>query len=129
MVFPTFANTAQEQLAYYQALAHKAVRPGRFGEETQHGRFLWIAHYLTVNGYVNRVRQEDGSYTLESVAGLSGAVASQTVGSMSISWDNTSTTTTEGGDLNATIYGRQYLTLLRKYRALPFAVVGRTQRP
>lgn len=69
---------------------------------------LWVAHNVIMD-YNNQVAVAAGNYTGEGLKPAS----SYSVGDVSISYDNGSFMEQNGGDWNATIYGRKLLRLIR----------------
>lgn len=119
--FPNFKDVPTDTLNAYLALVVKQVPDGRFRAETEYGRYLLVAHQLTVNGLSGK--------EASAVGGVSGAIASKTVGSVSVSYDTGGSSETDAGFYNATIYGKQYYALMRKYRTMPFVAYGKSFKP
>ena len=128
MLFETFLEGFSELDSYPEARirffldrATDAVPCGRFGKETDFGRCLHAAHHLVVLG--------TGMTEDARAATPKGAVASKSVGSVSVSYDTGTGAETDAGFWNSTGYGRLYWQLMKKYRRLPTVVVGRAQWP
>ena len=119
--FPNFKDVPADTLNAYLDLVVKQVPDGRFRAETDYGRYLLVAHQLTINGLSGK--------EASAVGGVSGAIASKTVGSVSVSYDTGGSNETDAGFYNATIYGKQYYALLRKYRTMPFVAYGKSFKP
>ena len=119
--FVEFDDYPESRVRYFLERAVDAIPDGRFGKETDFGRFLHAAHHLTVLG-----SGETGS----AGGGVpKNGVASKTVGSVSISYDTGSGLETDAGYWNATGYGRLFWGLLKRYRRLPIIAVGRARWP
>jgi hypothetical protein len=69
---------------------------------------LWVAHNVIMD-YNNQIAVAAGNYTGEGLKPAN----SYSVGDVSISYDNSSFMEQNGGDWNATIYGRKLLRLIR----------------
>lgn len=119
--FVEFDDYPESRVRYFLERAVDAIPEGHFGRETDFGRFLYVAHHLTVLG-----SGEAGS----SVGSTpKTGIASKTVGSVSISYDTSSSTEADAGYWNATGYGRLFWGLLKRYRRLPIIAVGRARWP
>lgn len=119
--FPEFGSVDESRATYFIELAEGAIPDGRFGKETDFGKGLYVAHYLSTLG--------SGANGEGSGSTPKGVIASKAVGSVSISYDTGSTAESEAGFWNSTGYGRMYWQLLKRYRRLPTVVVGRAQWP
>lgn len=123
LFFPQFADTPDEVIVNYHKIACCQIPSCRLGYDTQWGRMLLTAHLITING-------AQGAASSGSVsAGFAGAVASKTVGSMSISYDTGGTAETDAGSYNSTIFGKQLWALFRQHRRMPFVAMGRALEP
>ena len=121
-VFPSFKETATASIAIYLKMAEERISCACFGKDTQYARQLWAAHMMTINGAA-------GSSESSAAGGFSGAVASKSVGSMSISYDTGGTAETDAGFYNLTPYGKQLFHLMRQHRRMPFVAYGRALEP
>lgn len=120
--FPEFEAVPEARLSFFLERAEEAVPSGRFGAETEFGRMLHVAHHLAVLGSCAEGDRKTGAAPV-------GAVTSKTVGSVSVDYDVSGSSETEAGYWNATGYGRLFWGLVRRYRRMPFVVVGRSEWP
>lgn len=120
--FPEFEAVPQARLSFFLARAEESVPSGRFGPETDFGRMLHAAHHLSVLGSGVASDHQSGAAPV-------GAVTSKAVGSMSIGYDVSGSSEAEAGYWNSTGYGRLFWGLVRRYRRMPFVVVGRSEWP
>ena len=117
ILFSEFQGVPDETLLIFKEQAFNAVPAGRFGAQTERGRMLHMAH----NMLLSKVQTSDGNtLTVNNIA-------SQTVGSMSVSFD-TSSNVADGGSFNQSQYGKEFYLLLKAYRPMPFCVNGRAVR-
>ena len=123
ILFPAFADTSTISIGLYLQIACKRIADRALGSETDYGRMLLAAHMLTVNGA--NVTEGEGS----TVGSFSGAIASKSVGSMSVSYDTGNTSESGAGWYNLTNYGKQLYSLMRQHRRMPFVVMGRAMEP
>lgn len=121
-LFPAFAETNTAAIALYLRLAEKKISRCAFGGDTDYARMLWTAHVMTVNSAA-------GESSTAGAAPFGGAVASKSVGSMSISYDTGGTAETDAGWYNLTPYGKQLFHLMRQHRRMPFVAYGRALEP
>ena len=122
LYMPAFKQTSDVSCALYLRLAEGRIPDGALGTDTEYGRILMAAHLLTVNSAA-------GSEASATAGTFSGAVASKTVGSMSISYDTGGTAETDAGWWNLTPYGKQLYSLMRRHRRMPFVAYGRALEP
>lgn len=120
--FPEFREVPESRVHMFLANALAAVADGRFGAETMFGRFLHAAHHLAVLGSGAEGDRNTGAAPV-------GAVTSKSVGSVSVGYDVSGSSETEAGYWNSTGYGRLFWGLVRRYRRMPFVVVGRSEWP
>lgn len=123
ILFPAFAETSTISIGLYLKIACKRIADKALGSDTEYGRMLLAAHMLTVNG-ANVAEGETST-----VGSFSGAIASKTVGSMSVSYDTGGTAETGAGWYNLTNYGKQLYSLMRQHRRMPMVVMGRALEP
>lgn len=119
-MFPEFESAGYSCSRIGAALdtAFAAIGEKRFGKQTEYGRFLYAAHFLSVMGSGTR---GDGTAS----GGAVGAIAGKSVGGASVSYDTGSTSDSEAGWFNATMYGKALWHLYKSYRRLPIVVSGR----
>jgi hypothetical protein len=124
-IFPEFENYPPTRVNFFLDAAQNAISEERFGKQTEYARGLYAAHLCTV--LKNGQTAESGTASPADVA--TGAIASKSVGSASVSFDVSSVSETDAGYFNASSYGRLLWGLLRQYRRMPFVTVGRAQCP
>lgn len=108
--FPEFADSAvytDGMIAFWDGIAAKSVDATRWGDLYSQGVALFVAHNITLQS-----RSIAGGG-----AGVAGAVASKSVGSVSVSYDNAIAQLSNAGQWALTIYGQQYLQLARLFGA------------
>ncbi|MDR1495644.1 MAG: DUF4054 domain-containing protein [Clostridiales Family XIII bacterium] len=106
--FPAFIDTgvySDARVQFWLNLALKLLNRARWGNLYDEGVYLFSAHGLTM---------EHRSLTFGD-AGGSGAVTSesQSIGNMSYSQSYDASAYSGGGQMSSTIYGQQYLDLVR----------------
>lgn len=128
-IFPEFSEFPKARVEFYLDEADNQISENRFGKSTEFGKALFTAHYLA--SLDNGQRTGAGGEALKGniSSGAHGAVASKTVGSVSVSYDTASTSFDDAGYWNSTPYGKQFFDLLKRYRRMPFAVTGRASWP
>lgn len=128
-IFPEFSEFPKARVEFYLDEADNQISENRFGKSTEFGKALFTAHYLASldNGQRTSAGGEASKGNISS--GAHGAVASKTVGSVSVSYDTASTSFADAGYWNSTPYGKQFYDLLKRYRRMPFAVTGRASWP
>jgi hypothetical protein len=103
LAFPEFADTARyptAQITFQATLVGLQFQKGPFTDDVYSTmQSLYVAHLLALN------------------PGAGGAVASKTVGSVSISYDTASSAYQNAGFFNQTNYGKQYWNLLMMFGA------------
>lgn len=113
--FPEFSDTTiypNTQITFWAALAEKLVRPCVWGTVAPQGVQLYVAHELVLASQNAKAAQVGGS------PGQSGGIAnSKTVGSVTVSYDSTSTAEKDAGYWNLTNYGKQFIRLARIFGA------------
>ena len=107
-----FASTAiypDAMVSYWLGIGVKMLRPERWGDLLDHGLELFTAHHIAL------ARQAVQSSSSGAVPGANaGVVTSKTIDKVSVSYDAGSTTLDAGaGHWNATMYGVQFLQLVR----------------
>ena len=128
-IFPEFSEFPKVRVEFYLSEADNQISENRFGKSTEFGKALFTAHYLASldNGQRTGAGGEASKGNISN--GAHGAVASKTVGSVSVSYDTASTSFDDAGYWTWTPYGTQFYELLTRYRRLPFAVTGRASWP
>lgn len=113
--FPTFTaeRFPDSAVQFRLDLAESFIDAKLIGDETvwSHMVKLYVAHYLAVAGSA-----ASGGVGTDTGAGM-GVVASKSVDGASISYDVSSTAIADAGLWNATIFGRELLSLLRLFGA------------
>jgi hypothetical protein len=109
--FPAFADVddyPDARVQFWLNLARKMLSEARWGDIYEEGVYLYAAHGLTVE---HRAAGSGG----QGDAGSIGAVTSesQSVGSMSYSQSFDTSAYAGNGQMAATVYGQQYLDLVR----------------
>ena len=105
--FPEFADTAlytDAVITFWSGMAEKLLVSCRWGTMLTEGIMLATAHYVTL------------AIDNLSALGISKKlVSSEGVGDVSASYDVADIAEVEGGEWNATNYGRQFLRLARMF--------------
>jgi hypothetical protein len=113
--FPEFSDVAVYPDALINAWAAVAERMVVLNVWTTSWTFgcqLYVAHEITL------AAQNQKAASVGGTPGVSGGIASsKTVGSVSVTYDASSTTEKDGGWWNLTNYGKQYLRLARIFGA------------
>ena len=109
---PEFASTTvypDSAITYWVSVASLMVSSEVFGDAYDTVVTNLVAHNLTLEAKAQQEATAGGG----TVTGGSGLIASKTVGSVSISYDNASGNTSTAGKpdafYNQTLYGRRYL--------------------
>jgi len=111
--FPEFVDDTiynNAIITYWSNLAIKLISESRWGSVYIDGVNLFVAHNITLQA--QDIKTASGGGVPGSVGG---ATTSKSVGQVSKSYDTTSTAIKNGGDWNATSYGRRYLNLARMF--------------
>jgi Protein of unknown function (DUF4054) len=99
-IFPAFADTPREAVAYWQARAASIITD-RYGADQAHATMLLTAHYLTMQGH-------GGGAMAQRMSNFGGATRVKS-GSLELAWDG-------GGDsmgFKGTVYGQELLPIIR----------------
>lgn len=100
--FPEFdCDTTDAAIGFWAGIAESTVSSDVWGETHEAGVMLLTAHYLQL--------EKNGG-------GDAGVIASKAVGSVSVSYDNT-TALKSGGDYLRTSYGKRFSNLARLFGA------------
>ena len=111
--FPEFSDTAvytTSQITFWAGLAEKMVVESVWQDMYETGVKLYVAHELVMAQQNSRTAQVGG--IPGQGAGIS---ASKTVGSVSVSSDQSTTTEQNAGWWNMTNYGKQFYRLMRLF--------------
>ena len=116
--FPEFANEAvytPAAFAFWESNAELQLNPARFGASLQLAVCLFVAHNLSLAAEAAQVVATGG------IAGNSlAAVASKTVGSVSVSYDTSDSSIPGAGEWNSTGYGQRLYRMLKSFNTGPF---------
>jgi len=118
--FPEFvsaANYPTVQIDYWAAIAYKMINADRWGDLTDTGAELYVAHNIVLEA---RAVAEAGAGAIPG--GTTGPIASKSVDRVSIGYDVGSGTEEGGGHWNLTIYGTRYLRMAKMMGAGPVHV-------
>lgn len=116
---PAFADAAKfpdAVVQMYLDLAAVALDPARWGQFFDLGQRLFVAHWLSLDA-ANTKAAAGG------IPGQSGVTASKSVGSVSVSYDNTVGRDPKNAAWNLTTYGSQFATFARMAGAGPQQVI------
>jgi len=111
ITFPEFGDATQYPTAmimFWSAVAEMTLSADRWGEMYAHGMSLFVAHHIAIAAS-NKSASTSGGTPGQSL----GVIESKSVGSVSVSYDTSSSTEMNAGHWNQTIYGRQYIRLAR----------------
>lgn len=112
---PEFANTVtypDQMIEFWAALAQAQVRSCVWKTQWLMGVSLYTAHEITLAAQNAKAAAAGG------MPGTSGGVANtKTVGSVTVGYDQTTTTEKDAGYWNLTNYGRQFIRLARIFGA------------
>lgn len=113
--FPEFTDTVRypdSQLTFWATLATAQVNACAWGDLTNLGIELYVAHELTI------AAQSQKSASVGGVPGTMGGVPNtKTVGSVTVGYDSTATSEKDAGYWNLTNYGKQFIRLARIFGA------------
>lgn len=119
-IFPEFASTAtypEPVVSFWLATAAQFVNPARWGDSTDLGISLWLAHQLVVAGKNAAAVQAGGSPGQSA-----GVLTSKSAGGVSAGYDFSSVAEENAGFWNESTYGRQYFRLARLFGAGPLQI-------
>lgn len=112
-IFPEFADRNKYLSAavqFWLTNAQAQINLAAWGNSYSEGVYLYTAHQLAVAGSAGK----------SGGAGpASGPIASKAVGSVSVSYDTSSTSESDAGFWNLTNYGKRYYRLVRMFGAGP----------
>lgn len=113
--FPEFADTVRyptPMIQFWATLAETQVRQCAWKNMWANGCMLYVAHEVTLASQSAQAGANGGT------PGSQGGVPSaKTVGSVSVSYDSTSTSEKDAGYWNLTNYGKQFIRLARLFGA------------
>lgn len=113
--FPEFTDTAvypDAQITFWAALAEKQVLLSVWGTVYTQGVQLYVAHEITLAAQAVKAAASGGA-----PGTFGGVAASKAVGSVSVSYDQATTTEKDAGYWNLTLYGRQFYRLMKIFGA------------
>jgi len=109
--FPEFEDSGQytnAMITFWGGVADVMLSKDRWGELYDQGRKLFIAHNIALASN-NKASASSGA-----MPGQSGGITqSKAVGSVSVNYDTASAMELTAGHWNQTLYGRQYIRLVR----------------
>lgn len=114
MIATEYSNVKDEDVEQYIEFSKPLISEKRFGNLYERGLALLTAHTMKRSGVINNAGESGGAGNLQELK--SAGVSSYTEGSVSVSFQSSSTTSNVSSDFDNTIYGKQYLELLN---ALP----------
>jgi len=113
--FPEFTSTLDypdSQITFWATLAEKMVLECVWGTCTDQGRYLYVAHEITL------ARQNARAGAIGGMPGTSGGIANnKTVGSVTVGYDSNVSSEKDAGWWNLTNYGKQFIRLARIFGA------------
>lgn len=110
--FPEFASETTYPpavLTFWSGIAEKLVIEERWDDLYDHGVELATAHYLSLAAGDQKQAAAGGT----PGNATQGAITSQSVGGVSVSFDTSSAMEKDAGHWNVTTYGRQFIFLAR----------------
>lgn len=108
---------ADEDVAYYLALAGLMLNADRWGPMIDIGTELFVAHHLSLE----TMARAEAKRGLPPGAAR-GALSGSSVDKVSYSYDTTSVSEADAGHWNLTIYGKRYWRLVQMHGAGPVQV-------
>ena len=112
-IFPEFGSSETypyAQVKFWLTNANDNLNIARFGAQADLVTMLYVAHNLALASRAT---------TVGSVRGTTGVVSSKSVGSVSVSYDISSSTTSGAGIYNTTSYGQRLMSIMRAMTAGP----------
>jgi len=109
--FPEFADASRfpnQQIDFWSGMGEKLISQTRFGTLYTEAVELFMAHNLVLSAQSRAAATTGGM-----PGGTPGAVASKAVGSVNVSYDTAGSMELNAGHWNQTVYGRQYIRLVR----------------
>lgn len=111
--FPEFSDNVRftdAMLNFWAGVGENLISEERFGTSYTYALSLFLAHNIVLAA-TNEASADAGGIA----GGSAGAIQSKTVGSVSVSYDTASSMLPNAGHWNQTIYGRQYLQLVKLF--------------
>ncbi len=118
--YPEFADQTRYpngMVAHYLAFALKMMDADRWGELIDEGTMLFTAHHCTL-----RRRAMDQADNGDAPGGASGPVNSRSVDKVSVGFDTGAGTIEGGAQWNLTVYGIEFLQMMKLVGAGPIQV-------
>ena len=109
--FPEFSDSVKYPagtLTFWSGVATLRLNEERWGELLTFGTYLFVAHQISLSEL--SVSAATVGINPSRVGGL---VSNKGVGDVSVGYDNSSIVEDDGGNYNATRYGREFLRLAR----------------
>jgi hypothetical protein len=110
--FPEFEDTAKysdARISFWIGVAYQMLNASILGDSLDFIAMLYVAHNMAIQAR-NILSADTG------IPGAgSGVVSSKSVGPMSVSYDTEKTTLEGAGSYNSTIYGVQFIELIRMF--------------
>lgn len=109
--FPEFSDTSRfpnSSLTFWSGMGERLISADRFGDLYNQAVELFTAHNITLAAQ-NAAASAAGGLP----GGAGGPISSKAVGSVNVSYDNASVMLPNAGHWNQTVYGRQYIQLVR----------------
>lgn len=109
--FPEFSDTSRfpdPSLTFWSGMGERLISADRFGDLYTQAVELFTAHNITLAAQ-NAAASAAGGLP----GGAGGPISSKAVGSVNVSYDNASVMLPNAGHWNQTVYGRQYIQLVR----------------
>jgi hypothetical protein len=111
--FPEFSDVERftdAMLNFWAGIGENLISECRFGTSYNYALSLFLAHNIVLAA-TNEATADAGGIA----GGGAGTVQQKTVGSVSVSYDVASSMLPDAGHWNQTIYGRQYLQLVKLF--------------
>ena len=118
--FPEFSDATEypsAQFVFWEAEAERELSASRFGDSLVTAVCLFIAHNLSLSARAAKTAATGGAS-----GGTFAAVSSKSVGSVSVSYDNSVSSYADAGEWNATGYGQRLYRMLKAFNTGPFYV-------
>ena len=109
--FPEFSDTTRfpnSSLTFWSGMGERLISADRFGDLYTQAVELFTAHNITLAAQNSAASAAGGL-----PGGAGGPISSKAVGSVNVSYDNASVMLPNAGHWNQTVYGRQYIQLVR----------------
>ena len=119
-VFPEFSDPVAfppAQFAFWEALAETQLSERRFGKALPLALMLFVAHNISLSAQAAQTMASGGS-----PGGSIAAVASEAVGSVSVSYDTADSSIEGAGEWNSTSYGQRLYRMIKSFGTGPVYV-------